>query len=352
MGSYIMRGRCRFPIGSIIRKIREVLEKYELRFSEINQKICSNPELAFEEHDAHDNICAFFDSLAAEGYTVKRHAYGVKTAFEVSYTHGPAGRVVAFNAEYDALPGMGHACGHNLIATSAIASCSATTETMKTLYSDAIGFTVRLLGTPAEEGGGGKLQLIEAGAYKYVDACFMVHPFPILPGAPDLLSSGSDSTQYLANSKVEVTYTGKPAHASAAPWEGVNALDAVVSAYKIHGVVLRGGERPNVIPAFTTVEYFVRSPTKKTLEPLTERVLKCFDAAAAATGCDVEYNWEPSYLDMKVNKPISDSYTSAMNAMGYKTISDAAGQDGGLSGGSTDMAMYPTRSLDSTEDSI
>ncbi|KAJ5537569.1 hypothetical protein N7494_007048 [Penicillium frequentans] len=336
---------------SIITKVREVLEKYEPRLGEINQKIWSNPELAFQEYDAHDNICAFFDSLAAEGYAVKRHAYGVKTAFEVSYTHGQTGRVVAFNAEYDALPGMGHACGHNLIATSAIASCLATTEAMKTLYSDSIGFTVRLLGTPAEEGGGGKLQLIEAGAYKDVDACFMVHPFPILAGAPDLLSSGSDSTQYLANNKVEVTYTGKPAHASAAPWEGVNALDAVVSAYvnismlrqqilptqKIHGVVLRGGERPNVIPASTTVEYYVRSPTKKTLEPLTERVLKCFDAAAAATGCDVEYKWEPSYLDMKVNKPICDSYTSAMNAMGYKTISDAAGQEGGLSGGSTDM---------------
>ncbi|KAJ5087171.1 hypothetical protein N7456_010787 [Penicillium angulare] len=335
----------------IIQKVREVLDKYEARLGEINQKIWSKPELAFEEHSAHDNICALFDSLADEGYVVKRHAYGVETALEISYTHGKGGRVVAFNAEYDALPGIGHACGHNLIATSSIASFLATAEAMKALYSDKIGFSARLLGTPAEEGGGGKLHLIDGGAYKGVDACFMVHPFPVLSGAPDLLSSSSCTGQYLANDKVEVTFTGKPAHASAAPWEGINALDAVVAAYvnismlrqqilptqKIHGVVLRGGERPNVIPASTTVDYYIRSETKKTLKPLTERVLKCFEAAAMATGCTVEYKWDAAYTDMKNNRPICDSYTSAMNVMGYSTILDAVGQEGGLSGGSTDM---------------
>lgn len=175
---------------------------------------------------------------------------------------------------------------------------------MRTLY-PTTPYTTRLLGTPAEEGGGGKLLLIDAGAYKNVHACFMVHPFPALTGSPNLLSASSDSAQYLANNKVQVTFTGKPAHASAAPWEGVNALDAVVAAYvnismlrqqilptqKIHGVVLRGGERPNVIPASTTVEYYVRAQTVKSLSPLTERVVKCFEAAATATGCTVEYKW-------------------------------------------------------------
>ena len=212
---------------------------------------------------------------------------------------------MAFNAEYDALPGMGHACGHNLIATSSIAAFLATCEAMRSIYADQFGYTVRLLGTPAEEGGGGKLLLINAGAYKGVDACFMVHPFPVLSGAPELISSSSCSGQYLANDKVEVTFTGKPAHASAAPWEGINALDAVVSAYvsismlrqqilptqKIHGVVLRGGDRPNVIPASTTVEYYIRSDTVQTLKPLTDKVLKCFEAAATATGCTVEFKW-------------------------------------------------------------
>ncbi|KAK4928837.1 hypothetical protein LTR66_016200 [Elasticomyces elasticus] len=336
--------------AEIIQKVRGALEKYESKLSAINQKIWSNPELAFKEYDAHDHICEVFESLGPE-YQVHRKAYGVETALEVIYKRGNGGRVMAFNAEYDALPGMGHACGHNLIATSSIAAFLATCETMSSIYADQIGYSVRLLGTPAEEGGGGKLLLIEGGAYKDVDACFMVHPFPVLSGAPELISSSSCSGQYLANDKVEVTFTGKPAHASAAPWEGVNALDAVVSAYvnismlrqqilptqKIHGVVLRGGDRPNVIPASTTVEYYIRSDTVKTLKPLTEKVLKCFEAAAIATGCTVEYKWEAAYKDMKINKPICDSYVSAMNAMGHSTIFDAAGQEGGLSGGSTDM---------------
>ncbi|KAJ5771080.1 uncharacterized protein N7511_003131 [Penicillium nucicola] len=340
----------------IIQKVREALDKYEAKLSEINQKIWSDPELAFKEYNAHDNICAFFESLN-DDYTITRQAYNISTALQITYKQGHGGRIVAFNAEYDALPGMGHACGHNLIATSSIAAFIATVETMKALHQHnatspaAAGYEVRLLGTPAEEGGGGKLLLIKAGAYKPVHACLMVHPFPILSGAPDLLSASSCTGMYLANDKVQVTYTGKPAHASAAPWEGVNALDAVVSAYvgismlrqqirqtdKVHGVVLRGGERPNVIPASTTVEYYIRSGSVEELKPLTEKVVRCFEAAATATGCEVEFEWEASYKDMKINKPICDSYVSAMTAMGHRTIFDAAGQSGGMSGGSTDM---------------
>lgn len=168
------------------------------------------------------------------------------------------------------------------------------------------GFTVRLLGTPAEESGGGKVKLIDQGAYKDVDACLMVHPIPMAPGSPSLLSIATVvEGGYLANDKVQVTFTGKPAHAAAAPWEGINALDAVVSAYvnismlrqqilptqKIHGVIKNGGDRPNIIPMSGTVDYYIRSPTKKTLKPLTEKVIKCFEAAATATGCSVEYKW-------------------------------------------------------------
>lgn len=306
--------------AEIIREVRNALDNHEAKLADINQKVChpqdtkislliillkiwSNPELSFKEHSAHDNICALFESLG--GYQVRRHAYGIDTALEVQYKHGNGGRVVAFNAEYDALPVIGHACGHNLIATSSIAAFIATCEAIKSLAPDDHGHTVRLLGTPAEEDGGGKLLLIDAGAYEDVNACFMVHPFPVLSGNPQLLSFGYCTGQYLANDKVEVTFTGKPAHASAAPWEGVNALDAVVSAYvnismlrqqisptqKIHGVILRGGDRPNVIPASTTVEYYVRSETVKTLKALSEKVLNCFEAAATATGCTVEYKW-------------------------------------------------------------
>lgn len=168
------------------------------------------------------------------------------------------------------------------------------------------GFTVRLLGTPAEESGGGKVKLIDAGAYKDVDACLMVHPVPMAPGKPDLLSMATViEGGFLANHKLQVTFAGKPAHAAAAPWEGINALDAVVAAYvnisllrqqilpsqKIHGVIVNGGDRPNIIPMSATVDYSIRSPTLKSLKPLTERVVKCFEAGATATGCKVEFEW-------------------------------------------------------------
>lgn len=285
----------------------DMIIRYGLLLANIGQ-IWSNPELAYEEYKAHDHICELFDGLKSNGYEVHRKAFGLETALEVDYVYGTGGRVVAFNAEYDALPGIGHACGHNLIATSSIAAFIATCEAMKSQAesSSVPGFTVRLLGTPAEESGGGKVKLINAGAYQGVDACLMVHPVPMIPGKPDLHCMATvQEGGFLANDKVKVTFTGKPAHAAAAPWEGINALDAVVSAYvnismlrqqilpsqKIHGVIVNGGDRPNVIPMSATVDYYIRSPTIKTLKPLTEKVIKCFEAAATATGCKVDYKW-------------------------------------------------------------
>ncbi len=272
----------------------------------LTPQIWSNPELAYEEHEAHKNICDFFEALGDDNYSIRRQAYDLQTAFEIEYRHGNGGgRVVAFNAEYDALPGIGHACGHNLIATSSIAAFIATCEAMKAV-SGGKGFTARLIGTPAEESGGGKVRLIDNGAYKDVDACLMVHPMPVAPEYPDLLSVATTTTGgYLANDKVTVTFTGKPAHAAAAPWEGINALDAVVAAYvnisllrqqllpsqKVHGVIVNGGDRPNVIPMSASVNYYIRSPTVKTLKPLTEKIIKCFESAAMATGCKVEFEW-------------------------------------------------------------
>ncbi|KAJ5835329.1 Peptidase M20D amidohydrolase predicted [Penicillium robsamsonii] len=187
------------------------------------------------------------------------------------------------------------------------------------LYSDEIEYSVPLLGTPAEEGGGRKPLLINAGAYKDVDACFMIHLFPVLSGAPG----------YLANDNVEVTFTEKPAHASGTPWEGINALDAMVSCLcKDFNVATadpayaKESMGPNVIPASTTVKYYIRWETVKTLKPFTEKVLKRFEAAGTATGYIVEYKWDAVYKDMKTNKPICDSYVSAMNAMGHSTIFD------------------------------
>lgn len=241
-------------------------------------------------------------------YQIRRKTYGLDTSFEIEFKHGDGGRVLVFNAEYDALPGIGHACGHNLIATSSIAAFIATVETLSVLgrSTSLPGYTVRLLGTPAEEGGGGKLKLIDAGAYKNVDACLMVHPVTLGhndASVPGVQIAGPESL--LANNKIRVKYSGTTAHAAGAPWEGINALDAVVSAYvnisllrqqilpsqRVHGIVSNGGERPNVIPNSTTLEYYIRSPDSKSLKVLTDRVFKCFEGAATATGCTVEYEW-------------------------------------------------------------
>ncbi|KAE8137174.1 hypothetical protein BDV38DRAFT_283286 [Aspergillus pseudotamarii] len=336
----------------LIDSVQKALEKYDSELKNINHQIWSNPELGYEEYKAHDHICSLFESLKSEGYQVRRSAHGLETALEIEFKHGTGGRVVAFNAEYDALPGIGHACGHNLIATSSIAAFIATCEALKARYPDGPGYTVRLLGTPAEESGGGKVRLLDNGAYKDVDACLMVHPMPMAPDDPELLSVATVLPGgFLANDKVTVTFTGKPAHAAAAPWEGVNALDAVVAAYvnisllrqqilpsqRIHGVIAHGGDRPNVIPMSASVDYYIRSPSLKTLKPLTEKVIKCFEAAATATGCQVEFDWGISYADLKTNTPICENYVTAMRAMGHHTVFDNSGKKGVLGGASTDM---------------
>ncbi|KAJ5213660.1 amidohydrolase [Penicillium cf. viridicatum] len=359
--------------------IKSAMHKYDAELKKINHLIWSNPDLAFEEYEAHNNICAMFENLGHEGYKVRRSAYELETSFEIEYTHGSGGRVIAFNAEYDALPGIGHACGHNLIATSAIAAFLSTCETLKVLYANGPGFTVRLLGTPAEEMGGGKILMIKKGAYKDVFACLMLHPMSALPQDDIFLSIAAGLPGgFLATDDVTVTFTGKAAHAAAAPWEGINALDAVVAAYvnisllrqqlmpsqRVHGKIVNGGDRPNIIPMLTSVEYCMRASSVHSLKDLRAKVAKCFVAAAIATGCQVKLEWgDDSYADLKINRPICETFVDTMQQMGHSAVFDMPEQEGILSGGSTDMgnvsyevpgfhAMYviPANGVNHTQD--
>jgi amidohydrolase len=250
-------------------------------------KIHQDPELGYEEFHAHDNIVAF---IKAQGLEVMPHTFGVETSFLSEY--GSGGRVITFNAEYDALPGIGHACGHNLIATGSIAAYLGVVAVLK---KQSLPGRVRLLGTPAEEGGGGKLKLIAAGAYKDVDACLMTHPFSV--------KNNRAYGTCMASAKFRATFTGKASHAAAAPHEGINALDAAVLAYngtsmlrqqikpdqRIQGVLLEGGYKPNIITPKSVLDYNVRGATLKETKALQERVAKCFEGAAIATGCQVEF---------------------------------------------------------------
>lgn len=222
--------------------------------------------------------------------------YGIETAFEARFSTGQSqvqGRTIGFNAEYDALPGVGHACGHNLIATSTLASAVGVEAVMKKL-----GFagTVVVMGTPAEESGGGKWIMAKNGAWKDMDACVMTH------GMADF---STPVCMTKASWKMKAAFHGKSAHAGAAPWTGINACDAIVQAYNgiallrqqmakdesIQGVITQAGKAANLIPDYAEGLFSVRAPTMKKLEGLRRRVAPIFDAAAQATGCRVELEW-------------------------------------------------------------
>ncbi|KAL1882466.1 hypothetical protein Plec18167_002882 [Paecilomyces lecythidis] len=284
-------------------------------------QIWDNPELAWQEHKAHDLLCDF---LEGEGFDVTRHAYGVETSFEARF--GSGGRLVNFNAEYDALPGIGHACGHNLIATSSLTAFLALTSLLK---KQNIPGRVQLLGTPAEENGGGKAALIDAGAYNGVDISLMAH------GAPKnfLQGAGADGVAGVlmnARKRMYCEFTGKSAHAGGNPWEGVNALDALVSTYnnisvlrqqilpdqRIHCAIIDTPKAANVIPEYAKAVWQVRSPTLDGLNKLTARVRKCIEAGALATGCEVQILENELYTDIKLNETLCDLYQVYMTQHG------------------------------------
>lgn len=263
--------------------------------TKVNKVLHANPELCYKEFIAHDTLASYLESL---GFGVKRSTYGLETSFEAAI--GQGGRQVVFCCEYDALPGIGHACGHNLIATSSIAAFLGTAHAMSELQ---IPGRLRILGTPAEEGGGGKTVLIDNGAFtpaEDIAAAIMAHPMAehsVSPG--DAKCSGVAGLTLLATHKFRSEFWGEAAHAAAEPWNGVNALDAAVAAYnnaavlrqqiapdeRIHAVIKEGGAVPNIIPDYTCMDWGVRAPTFKRSEKLFKKVERCIEAGALASGC-------------------------------------------------------------------
>lgn len=270
----------------------------ETLHNEINRKLHANPETAYKEVFAHDTLTAF---LEAQGFQVKRHTYGLDTSFEA--TIGSGGRQVVVCAEYDALPDIGHACGHNLIATSSFAAFLGAAHALTKLN---IPGRLRILGSPAEEGGGGKAKLIAAGAFdpaEDIAAAIMAHPTSRSQIGAGPEDSGLAAFKLIASHKFRVEFRGKTAHAAGEPWRGLNALDAAVAAYsnvallrqqiqpdeRVHGVIEVGGTVPNVITDYTRMNWNVRSPTIERCDKLLERVKACLQAGAAATGCEISY---------------------------------------------------------------
>lgn len=295
---------------------------------ELSLRIHANPELAFQEVNASTWIC---DHLEENGFVVDRGICGLPTAFKASYGGGKP--VIAFIAEYDALPGIGHACGHNIIAASSVGAAIASRNAV-----DKLGGTVMVMGTPAEESSGGKIVMVQKGAFAGLDVAMMVHP-----GACDVAVNRS-----LACAMLDVEFLGRAAHAAAHPEAGINALEAMVLAFngvnslrqhiratsRIHGIITDGGEAANIVPAHSAGFFLVRAEDDAYLEELKERVLDCFRAAAVATGAEFKYEWgEIEYSPLRSNLALARIFASNMRLLGRKIRIFAPGEWWG----STDM---------------
>jgi amidohydrolase len=310
------------------RLIAEIDKRADLLI-DASHEIHAHPELGFEEVFAHDLLT---EILSDEGISVERGAYGLPTAFAARA--GSAGPTIAVLCEYDALPGIGHACGHNIIATAGLGAGIAAAT-----LADELGGRVVILGTPAEEGGGGKVKMIDKGALEGIDAAMMVHP-----AGADLRSMNTIAVQ-----QIWCEYTGLAAHAAAAPHKGRNALDAAILGYnnvaalrqhirgdeRIHGIITDGGDKPNIVPAHAASQWYVRARDLKRLDALKPRVFACLQAGADAAGCEMAYQWkEPIYADMRDNDPMIGLYTENVSALG-RTVLDPRTTPGVV--GSTDM---------------
>jgi amidohydrolase len=288
----------------------------------VSHDIHDHPELNFEERFAHDRLAG---AIEAGGLAVERHAYGIETAFRADA--GATGPVVAVLCEYDALPGIGHACGHNIIGAAGLGAGLALAS-----VAHEAGGRVAILGTPAEEGGGGKVLLAERGAFDGVDAALMVHP-----ADADLQWMST-----LALHELHVRFHGEAAHAAAFPWDGRNALDAAVLGYlnlaalrqhlrpgeRVHGIFTEGGEKPNIVPRTAAMHWLVRSPTVAGLEALKERVLRCLRAGADAAGCEMTHDWaDVHYTEVRDNAPMAEAYAANAARLGRTVADPRAGHE-------------------------
>ncbi|MGY0021792.1 amidohydrolase [Streptomyces sp. cg35] len=282
----------------------------------LSHSLHDEPETALQEHRSAAKLT---ELLTTAGFTVTRPLAALPTAFQATYGSGDL--VLAFCAEYDALPGIGHACGHNVNGAAAVGAALALAA-----VADRLCITVRLIGTPAEEDIGGKVLLVEAGVFDDVAAAMMVHA-----AADDSVGASS-----LAIGAWDITYRGRPAHAALAPWEGVNALDALTVAQTalgllrqhlppgslVHGIVTDGGGAPNVVPELTRARYEVRAPTVEQLAATQDRVRACFEAGALATGARLEL--EPrgrDFADLRQDDFLTRAYVDAARALGRDPVS-------------------------------
>ncbi len=277
-------------------KIIESIDAASEQIRDISHQIHDHPELGYQEKFASGLLC---DALEQYGFEVEREFVGISTAFCARRGNGKGPRV-AFLAEYDALPELGHGCGHNIISTSALSAGIG----LGALVGET-GGEVWVIGTPAEETDGAKVIMVEKGAFNQLDAALMIHPH----------AGYYYVTESLALDAIEVEFFGKPSHAAAAPWEGVNALDAMLVTFsslnalrqqilpdaRIHGIISNGGAAPNIIPDHTVGRFYLRSKQRSYLNELNQKFLDCVKGAAIATGTRYETRMYENPFDNMLN---------------------------------------------------
>jgi len=309
----------------------DTLDALREQFYDISTKIGENPELGHEEFKSSKLLA---DKLFEHGFSVEMGICDLPTAFEAVFDSGAPGPAIGIMSEYDALPEIGHACGHNLIGTMGIAAGIAISKIIAET-----GGKVVVYGTPAEETKGGKVTMAEQGVFNHLDLAMMVHPLH------SYVKSGSS----LAMDAIQFEFFGKPAHAAANPEKGINALDAVIQTFnginalrqhvtsdtRIHGIIPEGGKAANVVPDYAVAQFYVRAQTRSYVNELVEKIKAIAEGASLMTGATMKMsNYELSYDNMVTNESLSDAFTSSLIELGVPANDITESRDGS---GSLDM---------------
>jgi len=303
------------------RRVIDGIERAREPIARIAESIRSNPETGFQEHYAAGLLT---EALAGYGFEVECPVGGLETAFRAVKRGAAGGPTLAILAEYDALPGVGHGCAHNLIAGAALAAGAGLAPLMAE-----VNGTLTVIGTPAEEGGGGKVILLDNGVFEGVDAALMVHHAGDRSGAPTRAPEGT----CLAVTHLQYEFFGKPAHAAGDPQNGVNALNAVIKLFtgidamrqhiksdaRIHGIITHGGDAPNVVPRYAAAHFYIRAADRAYMEELTEKVADIARGAGLMTGAEVKISQKgPIYYDERPSYVIGRVYQEHMREAGME----------------------------------
>jgi amidohydrolase len=309
-------------------KVKDSVESQRQQLIQLSLNIHDNPELGFKEEKASAWLASYLED---SGFHVERGIAGLATAFRATYGQGSPR--IALLAEYDALPKIGHGCGHNIIAASAVGAAVASKSII-----DQLGGSIVVMGTPGEEVFGGKIDMVRAGTFKEIDVAMLVHP--------EVRNMPTEDA--LACSSLEVEFFGRPAHAAGQPHRGINALDAMILAFtsinslrqhirgdaRIHGIITDGGEAPNIVPAHSAAVFLVRALDDDYLAELKDKVLNCFTGASVASGARLEYRWrDRTYAPMKSNTTLAELFKQNLESLGRQV--ETCDPHFGL--GSTDM---------------